>query len=122
MSTVKNSVTVRFLGRGLRAAAIGAITVACATYFANLYIDSWHLAAQPHKPVWIYTFRAWEDTCISYILRFMELFGFGKNQNRSQFYMLTSIANALVAFVYLILPGFIWQMFRYYKRDREAVA
>ena len=53
------------IGRGLLVAAIGAIAVACVTYFANLYVDSWHLAAQPYKPAWVGFFRAWEYMCMN---------------------------------------------------------
>ena len=115
---MKNPLTKKQVGRVLIAAAIGAIVVAFATYFANLYVDSWHLAAQIHKPAWVYLFRILEGMCLDNL----RLFGFGYPQSTGLFYLVTSIADGLVAFLYLLVPGFLWQLFRSYEHDHKAVA
>jgi hypothetical protein len=115
---MKNPLTPKLFGRVFLVAAIGAIAVACVTYFANLYVNSWHFAALAHKPAWVDIFMAWEYMCMGHL----RSWGFGYPQSMGIFYLLTSIANALMAFIYLVVPGFIWQLFRCYEHDHKIVA
>lgn len=114
---MKNPLTPKLFGRVFLVAAIGAIAVACVTYFANLYIHSWHFAALAHKPAWVEIFMSWEIICLGQL----RSWGFGYPQSLGMFYLLTSIANALTAFIYLVVPGFVWQLFRVYEQDHKAV-
>ena len=115
---MKNPLNAKLFGRVFLVAAIGAIAVACVTYFANLYINSWHFAALAHKPAWVDIFMAWEYMCMGNLRSWR----FEYPQSMGMFYLLTSIANALMVFIYLVVPGFIWQLFRCYEHDRKIVA
>ena len=115
---MKNPFTQRQVGRVLIAAAIGAVVIGFATYFANLYANSWHLAAEPHKPAWVELFMTWNYMSMCCL----RSWGFGYPQSTGLYYLLTSIANGLVAFLFLLVPGFIWQLFRYCEQNHKMVA
>ena len=121
-SIMKSPFTGKQLSRVFVAAALGSAVFACAVLITNLYIDSYSFAVKAHKPGWVYIFMAWQDTLVSLLLRFLHWFGFGKIQSMTEFRVLASIAGGLAAFVYLLVPGFIWQLFKFYEEDFRAVA
>ena len=115
---MKNPFTKKLLGRVLIAAASGAIVVALTTCFSNLYFDSWYLAAQLHKPAWLVSFMSWN--CLS--MDFLRSLGFGYPNGNGLFNLMTSLANALMAFLFLLVPGFLWQLSKSYMHDHKTVA
>jgi hypothetical protein len=119
---VKNPFIKKRFGRVFIAAALGAAVFTCAMLITNLYIDSFSFAAKADKPGWVYIFMSGQDTLLSFLLRFLRLFGFGRIQSMAEFRILASLADGLAAFVYLLVPGFIWQLFKCYERNHQAVA
>ena len=55
-------------------------------------------------------------------MSYLRSWGFGYPHSMGLFYLLTSIANGVVTFLYLLVPGFLWQLFRSYEHDHKAVA
>jgi hypothetical protein len=113
---MKNSFARKQVGRVLIAALLGAAVFTCAMLITNFHIQS--LGTEVVKHRWVYLFMPLQDIPYSFLLRLLHLSGTGG----SEFCVLASIADGLMAFAYLLVGGFLWQLFRTYERDHRAVA
>jgi len=85
-------------------------------FFTNRYIDT--LGVEVSKHGWVYSFMPLQDIPYSFLLRLLHLSGSGG----SEFCVLASVADGLAAFVLLLIPGLIWQLFKSYEEHHKAVA
>ena len=117
---MKNPSPKNRFGRVLLAAAFGAGSFACVMFFTRLYIDS--LGVEVGKPRWIHFFMPLQDIPLSSLSQLWHSMGFGVIQRGIQFDIFASIADGLSAFVVLLIPGLLWQLFKSYDQDRKSVA
>ena len=115
---MKTTSTKRRFGRVLIAAAFGAGVFTCAMLITNFYIQSGAFGMGSHIPSWVFIFTQLQAMPYSFVLKVLHLSG----SSGSEFCILASIADGLAAFLYLLVPAFLWQLFKRYEDDHRAVA
>ena len=115
---MKTTSTKRRVGRVLIGAAFGAGVFTCAMLITNFHIQSGAYGVGNRIPGWVDIFTQLQAMPYSFVLRVLHLSG----SSGSEFCILASIADGLAAFLFLLVPAFLWQLFKCYEDDHRTVA